>query len=175
MDEQPKRPSETDETVNPTAAAPGADETFGWTGNDAPAGDQANVGNTAERMIAQLQSMIDSIATQAAPVVRQVGIKAAELAAAAADRAGPIAHKAAEATADASVKIAERSRVLAADLRRDSNGHGTTATAEPTTDIATELRDETASAEGDASAAVKDVLDDATDQARRDDPAEGAR
>jgi hypothetical protein len=161
MDEQPKRPSE-------------SDETFGWTADPA-SGDQASTGNTAERMIAQLQSMIDSIATQAAPVVRQVGIKAAELAAAAADRAGPIAHKAADATADASVKIAERSRVLAADLRRDSNGHSTTATAEPATDIATELREETANAEGDASAAVKDVLDDATDQSSKDDPAEGSR
>jgi len=171
MDEQPKRSSETD----PTGAAPGADETFGWTAADPAASGQAGTGNTAERMIAQLQSMIDSIATQAAPVVRQVGIKAAELAAAAADRAGPIAHKAADATADASVKIAERSRVLAADLRRDSNGQNRTATAEPATDIATELRDETASAEGDASAAVKDVLDDATDQTSRDDPAEGSR
>ena len=83
--------------------------------------------------------------------------------------------KAADATADASVKIAERSRVLAADLRRDSNGQSRTATAEPTTYIADELRDETASAEGDASTAVKDVLDDATDETSRDDPAEGAR
>ena len=171
-DQHPTRPGE-DDAANRTA--PGADETFGWTGNDDPARDQASAGTTAERMISQLQSMIDSIATQAAPVVRQVGIKAAELAAAAADRAGPIAHKAAEATADASVKIAERSRVLAADLRRDSNGHGTTAAAEPTTDIATELRDETASADGDASTAVKDVLDDATDQTSKDDPAEGSR
>jgi hypothetical protein len=163
MDEQPKRPSETNDTVNPTASAPGADETFGWTADDATTSGQASTGNTAERMISQLQSMIDSIATQAAPVVRQVGIKAAELAAAAADRAGPIAHKAADVTADASVKIAERSRVLAADLRRDSNGHGGTATAESTTDIAADLRDETAGGEGDASGAVNTVLDDATE------------
>ncbi len=174
MDEQPKRSSESDDTVNPTGAAPGADETFGWTADDSTTSD-ASTGTTAERMIAQLQSMIDSIATQAVPVVRQVGIKAAELAAAAADRAGPIAHHVADATADASEKIAERSRVIAADLRRDSNGQNRTATAEPTTDVATELREETASAEGDASAAVKDVLDDATDQTSRDDPAEGSR
>jgi len=105
----------------------------------------------------------DSIATQATPVVKQVGAKAAELAAAAADRAGPIAHKAADATAGASVKIASRSREFAADLRRDSNGHGGTATAEKT-DIAGELRDETASTQGDASGAVNTVLDDATDR-----------
>lgn len=161
MDEQPKRSSESDDTVNPTASAPGADETFGWTADDTTTSSQAPAGNTAERMIAQLQSMIDSIATQAAPVVRQVGIKAAELAAAAADRAGPIAHKAADVTADASVKIAERSRVLAADLRRESNGHG--GTAESTTDIAADLREETARGEGDESGAVDAVLDDATE------------
>jgi hypothetical protein len=113
-------------------------------------------------MLAQLQSMIDSIATQATPVVKQIGAKAAELAAAAADRAGPIAHKAADATAGASVRIASRSREFAADLRRDSNGHGGTATAEKT-DIAGELKDETASAEGDATSAVNTVLDDATE------------
>jgi len=120
-------------------------------------------GNPADRMLAQLQSMIDSIATQAAPVVRQVGAKAAELAAAAADRAGPIAHKAADATAGASVKIAERSREFAADLRRDTDGHAGTAVAEPMTETASELRQETANAEGDASTAVNTVLDDATD------------
>jgi hypothetical protein len=165
MDDQPNRPTDTsaDDSANPTDATPGADETFGWTADDTSSSDQASAGTTAERMVAQLQSMIDSIATQAAPVVRQVGIKAAELAAAAADRAGPIAHRAADATADASVKIAERSRVLAADLRRDINGKGGTATAEPATDIAEELRDETASAEGDESSAVKTVFDEATD------------
>jgi hypothetical protein len=77
-------------------------------------------------MLTQLQGMIDSVATQAAPVARQVGIKAAELAAAAADRAGPFAHQAADATADASVKFAERARLWAAELRSrtigDTNG-----------------------------------------------------
>lgn len=165
MDDQSNRPTESkaDDSANPTAASPGADETFGWTADDATSSDPASAGTTAERMVAQLQSMIDSIATQAAPVVRQVGIKAAELAAAAADRAGPIAHRAADATADASVKIAERSRVLAADLRRDSNGHGRTATAEPVTDIAEELREETASSEGDESAAINTVFDEVTE------------
>jgi hypothetical protein len=142
-DQQP--PSRDDDsTTNPTDAGQGA-------------------GAAAERMLGQLQSMIDSIATQATPVVKQVGAKAAELAAAAADRAGPIAHKAADATAGASVKIASRSREFAADLRRDSNGHGGTATAEKS-DIAGELRDETAGGQGDASGAVNTVLDDATDR-----------
>jgi hypothetical protein len=94
-----------------------ADETFGWTAEDEAANGGTDPRAAAERMLNQLQSMIDSVATQAAPVVRQIGAKAAELAAVAADRAGPLAHKAADATADASERLAERSRSLAADLR----------------------------------------------------------
>jgi hypothetical protein len=139
-----------------------ADETFAWTTEPDAESATSGSGQTAERMVGQLQSMIDSIATQAAPVVRQIGIKAAELAAAAADRAGPIAHKAADATADASVRIAERSRVIAAELRRD-----------------------VASASPDGGAATTAVLDDTpasappaaepVDTTSADDPAEGPR
>ena len=151
MDDPQYRSRETDDTVTPATSAP-ADEAFGWT-DPSETTSQTGAGATAERMLAQLQSMIDSIATQAAPVVRQVGAKAAELAAAAADRAGPIAHKAADATADASVKLAERSRVIAADLRREAGaGNG-----------------------GTTSTAVLDGIDDATEQAAKDDPAEGSR
>jgi hypothetical protein len=114
-------------------------------------------------MISQLQAMIDQLATQAAPVVRQVGAKAAELAAAAADRAGPIAHKAADATADASVRIAERSRELAADLRRELAGSD--APAEPGT--------ETVGGPTGTTTAVLDGVGDATEQSAKDDPAEG--
>lgn len=173
MDEQQTPPTEThaDDSANPTASAPGADETFGWTADDSTTSAGAASGTTAERMVSQLQSMIDSIATQAAPVVRQVGIKAAELAAAAADRAGPFAHKAADATADASVKIAERSRVIAADLRRDfaaaSNG-GTTDDG-----ISADLRTE--ANESDASTAVATVLDDASESPATDDPGQDPR
>ena len=157
-DQQPS--SSGDSSTNVTGKADRADETFGWTAPDSETSGQG-AGSPAERMLAQLQSMIDTIATQAAPVVKQVGAKAAELAAAAADRAGPIAHKAADATAGASVKIAERSREFAADLRREGNGHSSgTATAERTTEIASDLRRETAGGHGDASGAVNDVLDD---------------
>ena len=188
MDEQQTPPTEnpTDDSPNPTAAAPGADETFGWTADD-PASGPAASGTTAERMVSQLQSMIDTIATQAGPVVRQVGIKAAELAAAAADRAGPIAHKAADATADASVRIAERSRVIAADLRRDiaaatNGGQADDGIAAATNGgqvddgIAADLRNE--AQESDASTAVTAVLDAAEDPAASpftDDPAEDQR
>jgi hypothetical protein len=161
MDDQSKQTGEPE--VLPNAAdtvAGGADEAFGWAA-DEPEPGSGGAGATAERMIAQLQSMIDQIATQAAPVVRQVGAKAAELAAAAADRAGPFAHKAADATADASVKIAERSRTFAADLRRDLAGGGHEAGAsDGTTGTAT---------------AVLDAADEATHEAATDTPDEGSR
>jgi hypothetical protein len=70
--------------------------------------------------LSQLQAMIDNVATQAAPVMREIGAKAAELAAIAGEKAGPIAHKAAEVTESAGTKLAERGRVVAADLRRDA-------------------------------------------------------
>lgn len=150
MDDQTHRPKSEGAAAG---AASDADETFGWTAEAADGG-REGAGGAAERMLAQLQSMIDSLATQAAPVARQIGAKAAELAAAAADKAGPIAHKAADVTADASVRLAERSRGLAAELRRSTNG------------------EDGAAATGTA---VLDGIDDATEQAAADDPAEGAR
>jgi hypothetical protein len=138
-----------------------ADETFAWTAADGgtdPAASGGDARATAERMLAQLQSMIDSVATQAAPVVRQIGVKAAELAAVAADRAGPIAHRAADATADASEKLAEKSRTWAAELRtkmEGANGSG-----DPT---------------GGTSTAVLDSADDPIEPTQHDDPAEGPR
>jgi hypothetical protein len=142
-----------------------ADETFGWTGEDQASGAAADAKAAAERMLSQLQAMIDSIATQAAPVVRQVGAKAAELAAVAADRAGPLAHRAADATAEASVRLAERSRTWAAELRShvdDSDHDGAAgATGDP----------ESASR---ASVAVEGATD-AEERSAEDDPAEGPR
>ena len=137
-------------------AKPAADETFGWTDEEQHTGNDPRA--AAERMLSQLQSMIDSIATQAAPVVRQVGAKAAELAAVAADRAGPLAHRAADATADASVKIAERSRTLAADLRNRAAG----------------ANGDDPEAESRSSVAVEGA-DDAAERSAQDDPAEGLR
>jgi len=142
-------------TAGPTASS--ADETFGWTApDDETAASGGDARATAERALAQLQSMIDSLATQAAPVVRQIGAKAAELAAVAADHAGPLAHKAADATADASGRLAERSRTWAADLRSKAGGS------------------DDPDAASSASAAI-DGADDATEEAARDQPAEGER
>ncbi|MEA2677402.1 MAG: hypothetical protein QOJ81_1543 [Chloroflexota bacterium] len=73
-------------------------------------------------MLVQLQQMIDTLATQAAPVMREVAAKAAELAAVAGEKAGPLAHKAAGMTQVAGEKLAARSKEMAADLRRPREG-----------------------------------------------------
>lgn len=102
----------------------------------------------AKEWLGQLQAMIDNLATHAAPVAREIGAKAAELAALAGTKAGPIAHKAAEVTAAAGEKVAERGREVAADLRRDpattttyGEGSGTTGAAKSGTAIADKTDD----------------------------------
>ena len=76
--------------------------------------------------MAQLQSMIDGVATAAAPHVREIAAKAAELAAKAGDAAGPFATRAAAATSDVGQKVAAKSRDFAADMRRIAEGDATT-------------------------------------------------
>jgi hypothetical protein len=86
--------------------------------------DGSRGGAAGREWVSQLQSMIDNVTTQAAPILRDIAAKAAELAAAAGDKAGPIAHKAADATEAAGAKLAERGRGVAADLRRDPASGG---------------------------------------------------
>ena len=62
----------------------------------APRREQARA--AAEKMIGQLQVMIDQAGKTAGPVLRDVAAKAAELAAVAAQNAGPVAHMAADVT-----------------------------------------------------------------------------
>lgn len=101
---QPANDEPMDDSGNPTGAAP--DE----------------VGRsrvpTGREMLVQLQQMIDTLATQAAPVMREVAAKAAELAAVAGTKAGPLAHKAAGVTESVGQRVAARSKEVAADLRR---------------------------------------------------------
>ncbi len=108
--------------------------------------------------IAQLQTMIDGVATAAAPHVREIAAKAAELAAKAGDAAGPVAHKAAGVTSDMGQKVAAKSRDFAADMRRvietdagtNGNGHESTteAIAAPATETAPETTGQTPFTEG---------------------------
>jgi hypothetical protein len=72
--------------------------------------------------MAQLQAMIDGVATAAAPHVREVAAKAAELAAKAGEAAGPFATRAAAATSDVGQKVAAKGRDFAADMRRMTEG-----------------------------------------------------
>jgi deoxyribodipyrimidine photolyase len=111
MTDQQSPTSDTPEMGSP------ADDTYAWSDQEQSQSDRAE---KAREWLAQLQAMIENLATQAAPVVRQVGAKAAELAAIAGDKAGPVAQRAAEITGQAGTKLAERSRDLAAELRRDA-------------------------------------------------------
>ena len=97
-------------------------EGAGTAGPGGPRWSTGNAAASAQAWLAQLQAIIDNLATQSAPVVREVGAKAAEIAALAAERAGPLAQRAADATAQVGIRVAERSRVLAADLRRGPEG-----------------------------------------------------
>jgi hypothetical protein len=111
----------TDEPTNPTpkeTPASGADETFGWTAEGDTASDGKGSG-TGREWLTQLQSMIENVAEQAGPALREISAKAAELAAVAGEKAGPAAARAAEITAGAGTKLAEKSRDLAAEIRRD--------------------------------------------------------
>jgi hypothetical protein len=104
----------TDETPKPGSSS--GDETF-WDQPEATPGE-------GREWLTQLQQMIDRLATQAGPVIREVGAKAAELAVLAGEKAGPVAHRAAELTSEAGLKLAERSRDFAAEIRRDQAARG---------------------------------------------------
>lgn len=82
----------------------------------APGGEDSQT-TQARDWLAQLQQMIDRVATEAAPVARDVAAKAAELAAVAGEKAGPFARRAAEVTGDVGTRVAERSRRFADDMR----------------------------------------------------------
>ncbi|HEX5827659.1 MAG TPA: hypothetical protein VFY23_09075 [Candidatus Limnocylindrales bacterium] len=109
--------------TTPPGGAPYADEPIPEAD---PATGGQGAGETASakgrEWLAQLETMINDIATQAAPVARQVAAKAAELTAVAAVKAGPLAQKAAEVTTDAGQKLAERAQTLAAELRGEQPG-----------------------------------------------------
>jgi len=83
-----------------------------------PMADGGDKPRAGREMLVQLQQMIDTLATQAAPVMREVAAKAAELAAVAGEKAGPLAHRAAGMTEQVGQRVAARSKEVAADLRR---------------------------------------------------------
>jgi hypothetical protein len=120
MEQQPDQNNDNwDDSSNPTDAAP----------DDAP-----SKSASGREMLIQLQQMIDTIATQAAPVVRDVAAKAAELAAVAGEKAGPFAYKAAGATEAFGQKVAAKSKDWATELRKPQDTADDSADAhDPTT------------------------------------------
>ncbi|MBI2762844.1 MAG: hypothetical protein HYX54_03685 [Chloroflexi bacterium] len=136
-----------DMKTRPETTAPEGDEAFAWT-DDEPGGaatGDATSGN--QQWLSQLQAMIENIAEQAGPFLRQVSAKAAELAAVAGEKAGPVAARAADLTAEAGDRIAERSRDFATELRRDQAARAADAASEASADsgdAASAARDESA-------------------------------
>ena len=107
------------ESTNPSPAdEPKADETLTWTNEpldaDAAKGQGAA---TATSIIDSVRDAVDDLAERAAPTVRELSARAAELTAIAADKAAPFAKRAGEVTADASGKLATKSREWASELR----------------------------------------------------------
>jgi hypothetical protein len=114
------------ESTNGTPAdEPKADETFTWTNEEPVDSAKASAGSTATSILDSVREVVDDLAERAAPTVRELSARAAELTAIAADKAAPFAKRAGEVTADASGKLASRSREWASELR------ASVATAEP--------------------------------------------
>jgi phosphoglycerate dehydrogenase-like enzyme len=112
---QPVGP-EVDDSQNPSTASAQADG-----GEEASTHSEQEHDSRSRDMLVQMQQMIDTMAAQAGPVMRDVAAKAAELAAIAAQRAGPIAHRAADATERVGVRVAARTKEMAAELRRQQH------------------------------------------------------
>jgi hypothetical protein len=109
------------ESTNPSPAdEPKADETFTWTTDPSPS-DEAKGGSAgaagARDILESVRDAVDDLAERAAPTVRELSARAAELTAIAADKAAPFAKRAGEVTADASGKLASKSREWASELR----------------------------------------------------------
>ena len=107
------------ESSNPSPTQePKPDETFTWTSE--PSGtdpSRSAGGSTAASILDSVRDVVDELAERAAPTVRELSARAAELTAIAADKAAPLAKRAGEVTADASGRLATRSRSWASDLR----------------------------------------------------------
>jgi len=112
-------------------AAPGAEPAPTAATGESAAPDERHV-----RWMAQLQSMIDDVASTAGPTMRELAAKAAELAAKAGEAAGPFAHRAAIVTSDVGQRVAARGREIATDLRRAAEGAAATTPDEAGADAA---------------------------------------
>jgi len=107
------------------------DETKPQDGESTGAGSDGSAGTRQAEWIRDLQAMIDNVATQAGPALRDVAAKAGELAekasvaaapyaGKAAAKAAPYAARAADLTAEVGRLVSEKSREVAAEIRRSS-------------------------------------------------------
>jgi hypothetical protein len=103
--------TDTPQNPNPGEPGPTPDPASSGPGPDAPKA------TAATALLDSIRDAFDDIAERAAPAVREVSARAAELTADVAGRAAPYARKAGDATADASSKLAERSKTWAAGVR----------------------------------------------------------
>lgn len=127
-----EQPNDTDQ--------PTPDETFTWSGSDAPHGESAegstgsssgpsgSAGATATTILESIREAVDDLADRATPTVREFSARTAEFAADAAEKASPFLRRAGDATADASGKLASKSRSWAADVRASIASDDTPAT-----------------------------------------------
>jgi hypothetical protein len=117
-------------------SGPEGDSTDDPTTGGAPATNELVPGRSAGQpaahpAIRQIDSIIENLATYAAPVLREIAARAADLAAKAGEAAGPMAHKAAEKTDEVGGRLATKGREVASDLRRDTAVAGSTAGTPP--------------------------------------------
>src|SRR4051794_18960388 len=139
----------TDQNPNETTPPSGDPFTDEPNGDGASSGSNGAASSKGREWLSQLETMINDIATQAAPVARQVAAKAAELTAVAAVKAGPVAHRAADMTTDAGQKLAERAQNLASELRGEAQG--------------TSAEDASWGGDGEPGATPQSTFEDATD------------
>lgn len=116
MADTDEEPAMTESTNQPPTGEPAGDESFSW--RDEPSGGgRTSPGTTATAILDTVRDVVDDLAERAAPTVRELSARAAELTAIAADKAAPLAKRAGEVTADASGKLASKSREWASELR----------------------------------------------------------
>ncbi len=107
--------------TEPTGSAPTADKPADEDLRRPSAADPVARGPTQDTVtpsiFASLRDALDDLAERASPTVREIGARAAEMTAIAADKAAPAVRKAGDIASDASGKLAVRSRDWAAEVR----------------------------------------------------------
>ena len=118
MDHHHHKEPDMSDSTNPTPTdEPKADETFTWTDEAPPEPGRSGAASSAASILDSVRDAVDDLAERAAPAVRELSARAAELTAKAADKAAPLVKRAGEVTADASGKLASKSREWASELR----------------------------------------------------------